>query len=302
MKLQQVKICFMNLDQLRAVAAIVDEGSFEGAAYELGVSTSAISQRIRALERIVGHPVITRTNPCEPTARGEAVVRLARQLELLEAEAWQNLGQDETGRTTTSIAVTADSIGTWFVPVLQAAANWHDTKLDLHVEDQDHTAALLRNGSVIAAVTADPRPVQGCATTPLGALRYVAVARAELLTKHSRNGRLDWARMPLVRFNVKDDLPGQVLRAQRMQSSPPSHFAPSFDGYFQAVKAGLGWGILLDRQLEAPDAAELVRIPDVPDVIVPLYWQTVTIPSRHLERLTRVVLETARNELEQVAN
>ena len=50
----------MNLDQLQALRAIADEGSFEAAAYELGVSASAVSQRIRALvARIAGmalHP------------------------------------------------------------------------------------------------------------------------------------------------------------------------------------------------------------------------------------------------------
>lgn len=44
----------MNLDQLQALRAIADEGSFEAAAYELDVSASAVSQRIRALEREVG--------------------------------------------------------------------------------------------------------------------------------------------------------------------------------------------------------------------------------------------------------
>ena len=56
----------MNLDQLRALRAIADEGSFEAAADELRISPSAVSQRIRALEREVGQPVVRRGTPCAP--------------------------------------------------------------------------------------------------------------------------------------------------------------------------------------------------------------------------------------------
>ena len=45
-----MKPFFIHPDQAAALAAIADEGSFEGAAYELGISTSAVSQRIRALD------------------------------------------------------------------------------------------------------------------------------------------------------------------------------------------------------------------------------------------------------------
>ena len=151
----------LKLDQLRALRAIVEAGSFEAAADELGVSPSAISQRIRALEREAGQPVLRRGTPCEPTPAGVGLVRIARHMQVLEDQAWSSLGRDAAGRTTTSVAVPADALGTWFAPVLRAAAGWEDTVLDLHVEDQDHSAALLRRGEVLAAVTTEPRPVQG---------------------------------------------------------------------------------------------------------------------------------------------
>ena len=52
--------------QLDALAAVAAQGSFEQAAEKLGLTASAVSQRIRALEEETGFPLITRTRPCRP--------------------------------------------------------------------------------------------------------------------------------------------------------------------------------------------------------------------------------------------
>lgn len=289
----------MNLEQLRALAAVVTEGSFEGAAYRLGVSPSAVSQRIRALERVTGQVVVRRTSPCVPTQQGQPLVRLARHLEVLEAEAWAHLGQD-AGLASTSFAVTADSLGTWFAPVLADAATWIDTTIDMHVEDQDHSAELLRRGEVLAAVTADPQPVNGCRAEPLGSLAYAPSVEPRLLERFTTDGGVDLDRLPMVRFNAKDDLQHRALRAMGADVSPPEHVAPSFDGFFKCVRAGLGWGMLVASQAEELMASGAMgRLPGADDVVVPLYWQTANLPSERLERLTRSVRDAARQGLLQ---
>ena len=50
----------LDLRQLRALLAIVDEGSFGRAAQHLGFTQSAVSQQVAALERAVGSPVFDR--------------------------------------------------------------------------------------------------------------------------------------------------------------------------------------------------------------------------------------------------
>ncbi|WP_303324000.1 LysR family transcriptional regulator, partial [Actinomyces radicidentis] len=49
-----MKTSFMHPDQLAALDAIATHGTFEAAARSLGVSTSAVSQRVRALEASLG--------------------------------------------------------------------------------------------------------------------------------------------------------------------------------------------------------------------------------------------------------
>src|SRR5688572_5895523 len=78
-------------EQARTLAAILAHGSFDAAARQLSVTASAVSQRVRALEAAVGRPVLRRTRPLELTESGQAVVRFARQLDMLAADLAEEL-------------------------------------------------------------------------------------------------------------------------------------------------------------------------------------------------------------------
>ncbi|WP_336704202.1 LysR family transcriptional regulator ArgP [Micrococcus terreus] len=286
----------MNLEQLRALTAIVDEGTFEAAADLLRVTPSAVSQRIKALEASVGQVVVQRSVPCVPTEAGVALVQMARQIQLLQADTLHRLGADANSRTRLPVAVNADSLATWFVPVLREAADWADVLLDLRVEDQDHSSTLLRRGEVLGAITADPSPVHGCSIEPLGRMRYLPVASVTLLERHRMDERqtLDYATLPMVQYNAKDDLQRQALRTVAIQLQPPAHTVPSFDGFFSAIHAGLGWGMVTEHQWQQlPDDDSLVRLPDLPDADVALYWQSWTLRSDRLDRLRSAVRSAA---------
>ena len=284
--------CRMRLqpDHLATLLAIIDTGTFDAAAQALHVTPSAVSQRIRALESDVGRVVVVRAAPCRATPAGEALVRLARQQQLLAAEALAELSSEGSPRVELAIAVNADSMATWFPDVLAECATWSDVTIRLHVEDQDHSARLLRSGEVLGAVTSDPTPVQGCSTEPLVTMRYLPAATPDLLARYTSNRGIDWAAMPLVRFNDKDDLQQRILDRRGVATSPPTHFVPDPAGFVAAVRAGLGWGVLLPTQL-APGAerGELVRIGARDHVDVPLYFQRWRLPSAHLDRLAEVM-------------
>jgi len=288
----------MNFDHLRALAAIIDEGTFEAAADLLGISPSAVSQRIKALETSVGQVVVRRGVPCAPTEAGAVLLRTARQVQVLEAETRHALGHGASSRTVTPVAVNADSLATWFVPVLREAAGWSDTTLDLHVEDQDHSSRLLRQGDVIGAVTADPAPVNGCRVERLGLMRYLPVAAPDLHRRFTTASGVDWPGMPVLRFNAKDDLQHQLLRARGVDRSPPAHTVPSFEGFHAAVRAGLGWGMLPELQLGADLAdGSLVLLEDRAHHDVALHWQTWTLDSERLHRITDSVRRAGRQRL-----
>jgi len=278
--------------QLEALVAVADLGTFEAAARELHVTPSAVSQRIRALESAAGQVLVHRGTPCRATAAGETLVRLARQTGLLYDEARAALG--EGGPVVTAVAVNADSLATWFRDVLDEAAGWEGAALRLRVEDQAYSAGLLRSGEALAAVTSDPAPVQGCSVERLGVLRY-APAAAPAFAERWRTGRgPDWARMPVVVFNAKDDLQHDLLHDRGLGLPPVVHEVPTSTDFHEAVRRGLGWAAIPEPQL-LPDLAEgrLVRLHARTHVDVPLHWQRWRIDSPALDRLTAATRRAA---------
>ncbi|WP_349827533.1 ArgP/LysG family DNA-binding transcriptional regulator [Brevibacterium litoralis] len=159
------------------LAAVVDEGTFEAAADALHITPSAVSQRIKLLEKQLGQRLVVRANPVRTTRAGRAVVRYARLHGLLEAETLTELGLDTPEVSPTlPIAVNADSMATWFIDAIATFTRAHHARIELLREDQGATTRLLRAGTAVAAVTSSPDPAPGCTVTPLGELAYTAVA------------------------------------------------------------------------------------------------------------------------------
>lgn len=286
------KLVDVNPGQLDALVAIADHGSFEAAARQLHITPSAVSQRVRALEAAAGQVLISRGTPCRPTPHGEWLVRLGRQTRFLYDEAAQAL---ETAATVElHVAVNADSLAAWFRDVLAEAAAWEGTAIRLRVEDQGYSQDLLRRGDVLAAVTSDPAPVQGCTVDRLGALRYLPAAAPAVAERWRCGGSPDWAAMPAVIFNAKDDLQHEQLRRYGVEQGPPVvHQVPSSADFYAAVSLGLGWGMLPEPQAAADlTSGKLVRLSaDVIDV--PLYWQRWRLDSPRLAALTGAVRTAA---------
>ncbi len=151
---------------------------------------------------------------------------------------------------------------------------------------------------MLAAVTSDPAGAAGCTVHPLGALRYVPAATPEVAGRWRRGGSPDWAAMPVVVFNDKDDLQAELLRRHGIEEGPPVvHQVPSSADFSAAVRLGLGWGMLPEAQArDALGSGELVRLsPDVIDI--PLYWQRWRLDSPRLADLTAVVRQVAARHL-----
>ncbi|MFC7490793.1 MULTISPECIES: ArgP/LysG family DNA-binding transcriptional regulator [unclassified Knoellia] len=288
----------MNLEQVRALAAIVDTGSFELAARALHLTPSAVSQRVRALESSVGQVVVRRVHPCTATEAGAVLVRLARQVELLEEDSRDLLGIAREAPVVLRIAVNADSLDTWLVDLLDAAASWDDSRLRFSIVHEDRTLTLLRQGECAAAVSTVSQPVPGCRSHPLGVMRYLPVAAPGLAARFSgTDGELDWDAMPVLRYDDHDHVQEQFLAARGRATSSPASQVPSSPGLKSALLAGMGWLLVP----EATVAEELTdgRIVTLSDefVDVVLHWHVWKVPSHRLERLNDAVLQAARTGL-----
>ncbi|MFJ8632200.1 LysR family transcriptional regulator ArgP [Streptomyces sp. NPDC093568] len=291
------------LDQVRTLLAVVDEGTFDAAAAALHVTPSAVSQRVKALERRTGRVLLVRTKPVRATESGQVVVRFARQLARLERDARTELGMSGAGEATrVSIAVNADSLATWFLPALTRVPEEPRLCFELRREDESRTATLLREGLVMAAVTSSADPVAGCSIVPLGRLRYRAAASPEFAERHLGGSlREALAHAPVMTFDRGDDLQDAFVRAlrhTRTGASAVRHHVPTSEGFLAAVTAGLGWGLIPETQAE-PLLREGRLVPLAPDrpVDVPLYWQQWKLDSPALAAVTEAVTATAAQAL-----
>jgi LysR family transcriptional regulator (chromosome initiation inhibitor) len=285
----------LDLGQLRAFDATVTAGTLDGAARALHVTPSAISQRLKALEAATGRVLLVRSKPVQVTESGQPVLRLARQVGLLAADAARELA--DAGPTTLPIALNADSMATWVLPALAPLAA--DYAFDLHREDQEHTAMLLREGKVVAAVTSAAEPVPGCTVTRLGGMRYRPMAIAAFVDRWFADGVTPEAltRAPVVVYDRRDDLQHGYLRSRSVDvSAPPLHHVPASADYVTTVRLGFGWG-MVPAQQEPP--GELVELDPDGVVDVVLYWQQWKLRSPSLDRVAEVVLAAARRELDQ---
>jgi len=261
----------VQLDQLRTLVTVLDAGSFDAAARAMNVTPSAVSQRIKALEQQVGRVLVQRSKPVQLTEAGVIVLRLARQLELLEAEASAALNDE--GLTNLAIVANADSLDTWLLPAL---ATVEGVTFDIRREDQEHSLELLRQGTVMGAVTSDAEPVQGCTVTRLGVMTYRPMATREFVKRWR-----DLAIAPVVVFDRKDALQDAYLLSQGIDPAlPPRHYVPGSAAFVDAVALGMGWGMLPDLQSAGRDG--LVVLDEAGAVDVPLYWQQWSLDSRAL--------------------
>ena len=172
-------------------------------------------------------------------------------------------------------------------------------------------ATLLR-GDVWAAVTANPAPLAGCDTLPLGRLRYIATASPKFIAQHFPQGvtAQALATAPSLIFNAKDRLQAQWAKLATGTNAPlPAHTLPSPQAFLEAARAGLGWGMNIEAIARADLAAGRLRALSPQPLDVALYWKTLrvmkaraegrpSVPSRLSgERATNPFLRASRPEM-----
>ena len=80
-------------------------------------------------------------------------------------------------------------------------------------------------------------------------------------------------------------------------SSPPRCYVPGSGAFVEAVRRGLGWGMIPDLQAPGDDPAALVEFDPRAVIDVPLYWQQWRRSSAALERVSAAVGAYAAAEL-----
>lgn len=295
----------MKIDPRRSEAflAAVDCGSLEQAAVQLSITPSAVSQRISALEQEMGTPLLVRTRPCRPTAPGMRLLQFLRRRALLEAEFAADVESD-AGPVRVTLAVNNDTLATWLLPVLAPVLVEERLLVEFVLDNQGHTFALLEQGQAVACISGENEPMRGCTVSALGLMRYRLVAAPAFAQRWFPDGinREAARHAPVMVFDRKDTLQTNFLLQHfgLPEGSYPFHYVPASDPYVQAIRLGLGYGMLPLEQCAAMlDSGALIDLTPKLYVDVPLYWHAWRLQPPRLERMGAALMKAARAVLLQ---
>lgn len=288
---------------LAALDAVIDYGSFDKAAAALSITQSAVSQRIRMLENSAGELLIVRSQPPVATEAGQRLIAHYRQVQLLEAAltAFPQSGPGARERPEIAIAINADSAATWLHEAVAPLMGSGECLLQIRLDDQDHTMAMLREGRVFGCVTSETTQVAGTSATPLGAMRYLCVGSPEFAARWFPDGFTADAvqHAPALYFDRKDALQTRFI-AQRTGHTGrvPHHSLSSSEGFVRFLEAGFAYGMLPVLQCGAQlKAGTLVDLAPGHVLDVPLTWHSWDIQTPFTRALSDNIIATARKWL-----
>ncbi len=294
----------LDREQLETFATIIEQGTFERAATTLNVTRGAVSQRIKALEECLSAVLLVRDKPVIPTQSGEVLLRYVKALRLFEDAALAELvpGRSPRCPVPLAIAVNADSLATWVPKLLWPVLLKRSIALEVVADDQDHTVTRLARGEVIGCISTESKPAVGFVADALGEMEYRCYATPEFAAKYFAEGFSVAAVIsaPAILFNRKDSLHDEFLesvfrfRIERYVK----HYLPSPNALLEAVRAGVGYGLVPSVQARAAiDSGALIDLMPASAVFVKLYWHHWVAEPPQAKEITELIVTQGRRVL-----
>lgn len=233
---------------IEAFMAIVRQGTVHGAAREIGLSQTGVTQRIRALEKDLGTTLFVRSRTgMRPTAEGEALVRWAQRVGDLEGELlafMRRSGAAQAVRVT--ITGPSSEMRSRVIPATTALLpDLPGLTLEFDLDDEGAGLNMLKTGAAQLAVIPRDDVVNELDAKLLRPARHVLVGPAA------------WAKRDLdevvaseriIDFNDRDDATFAFLRAHDLLAGARKrrHLVNNPDALADLVAAGLGYSVLAE--------------------------------------------------------
>jgi DNA-binding transcriptional LysR family regulator len=266
MKRQEVLVRHVDLDLLRAFQAVVESGSFAGAAEQLGCTQPAVSLQVKRLETLFGQTLIERARPARATESGQTVLGYARRMLRLNDELLGRFDDRREG-VVLRVGIPNDfSVAMLPVALSRFAATEPGIILDLQSDLSMSLLEGLRAGQLdlVVAMTAE---------------------RVSDLAVQAWSERLVWIASPDVRPTADRPMPlicypeGCVYRGRMLQRLAEEGLnwriamtSSSFTSIIAAVEAGLGVSAFAESTAPEKLVAERRKPwPDLGTISVGLY-------------------------------
>lgn len=290
---------------IEALDAVISQRGFERAAESLCITQSAVSQRIKQLEKLMAQPMLVREQPPRATAAGQKMLGLYRRVRLLEQELLPELTPDDSSQPLqVSLATNADSLATWLLPALGSLLKSRRIELNLLVEDEIRTLDKLRSGEVVGAISMEDAPMPGCVADYLGRVDYLCVASPEFAAKYFAAGvtRESLLAAPGVAFDQHDDMHERFIQQHfnLPLGSVMKHTVRSSEAFVRIAVEGIAYCLIPRVQIQQELACgQLVNV--TPDIFLTrrIYWHHWALESGVLAELSELLTRYARRVLPQ---
>lgn len=253
----------MNLRHLETLLAIAETGSFAAAADRVGVTQSAVSMQMQALEVALAAELFDRARrPPVLNELGRSLLAHAREvLRAAEELAAAASGTALRGRLRLGVIPTA---ATGLVPDALTMLAARAPELQIRVESglSVDLARRVAQGVIDAALVTEaaPRPERGLAVRPVLEEPLVVVAP---LAAAGPTARTLLRRLPFVRFNRRTGVGrviDAVLRRDRIPVSETMEL-DSIEAILAMVGRGLGVAVVPAGSVAGPIADRVIALP-----------------------------------------
>lgn len=294
----------LDYSAIAALHAVIETQGFETAAKKLFITQSAVSQRIKALENYYGEPVLIRTQPYRPTHLGQILLGHYQQVLHLE-DTLQSQLTSEQQIPKISVAISRDSLETWFVQVMAQLKNLMPINLGIIANDQEVTLDYLRKGLVSACASTSAKAITGCKAEFIGYFDYVLVATPAFKKKYFDNKnsvQKNLLHAPSVNFDDQDYLHDRYLKHFFNISDIKGnyHVVPSVAGFRQFALNGYAYALIPEIDiLKELQQKKLINL--FPDKIwaMPLYWHSWAIETPIYKKFNDLIIKIAHRFLRQ---
>ena len=293
---------------LDALLAVEREGSIDGAARSIGISSSAISQRLRVLEERIGAVTVVRQKPATPTNFGKILCRHAEKVMLMESELIDDNSEhfsDLAGETNMfKIAVDETSLSTWFAGTLDVNTGCKNKVLfDLTVVEESLTVEMMKDGDALAAVSSEKDPVQGYRSLFLGSQVFRAVM-SPTFKEENFEGAITAEKVlscPVIRRNQYDDMYRRWMSENfGFELDIKCHTIPSTQGVLSAVTKNIGWAVCATETVDPLiESGDLVEILPEKTLKKDLYWHYSRAVSSAIAPITESIRAVGHDTLSQ---
>ncbi len=243
----------LTLDQLRALVAVVDEGSFSAAARKLRRVQSAVSSAMANLEAQLGITIWDRsTRIPRLTDQGRAVLGSARKV-LLEVDGLRRLTAGMTMGVEASVSLCVDAL--FPLPVLvdlctRFRGAFPDVELRIDTQVMTAVSARVLDGSATLGIVSQEGLLPGLERRVLSSIRMIPVVSPKHPLAHVRGA--------VTRAQLADAV--QIVLSERQVEgvvdqgvlSPRTWRVADLHTKHVMLRAGLGWGNLPEHLVE-PD-------------------------------------------------